>query len=140
MENIENNDFLKNLKKETGNGGFAVPEGYFESITAKAEAAIKSTETNKSDFSWRPLLAIAAGFLLIFGLWSVVLRFIPQEKVEIAEVPLSTEEIVDDYMAYNTNNANAFEMVATSETDFSNEDEAIIEYLSEEADLSIVEQ
>jgi len=96
----------ENLKDRYGNNNpFTVPENYFNLFSVKLET--KTNKTGKVIQILKPYLSIAAGILLILGLWQVILTNTNNDNI--------TAETIDT-INNNTLNFDNIELADLSET------------------------
>ena len=139
-DNQEIPEFLNTLKANKSNGGFKAPDGYFDSLHERVLQRIEDENTEKrTAFNYKPFLAIAASFVLLFGIWGTV------AKLANTNVPLAqTDDIYGDYLSYAIDDAALYDAIladnGTAGTDTYDEayNEAILEYLGEEADFQLI--
>jgi hypothetical protein len=112
---------MKNLNKYPKENPFKVPEGYFENFQKDLMDKIEySDETKNSKWqikSIKPYLAVAAGFLLLFTIWSLFLNQFDRNK------PLKTENTIQySEMKYleSVSSSEMIEMIAREDIESPN--------------------
>lgn len=114
---MKKNDHYNSLLDQIGKKQpFSVPENYFEKFPAELQKKVKSEPAGKPPVLkvLRPYISIAAGFLLVFALWQLVLQKLDYDNSPISQTPDSAgfsayslagneEDILIDFLVADSN-------------------------------------
>ncbi|GEM_PF-3934200 len=133
----ENFPIFSKISRQKTSELMKIPENYFENFSEQIESKISEeivAEKKTLSIKIVPYLSMAAGFLLIVGLWMLFFKFIPIEKTKTAQISSQQQEDID---LYNTDIETVYAVMSDENTaDTTNMDEEIIEYLSESSESS----
>ena len=105
MHNIESNHLKQNP--------FLVPSGYFEALPGLVAQKIGPKSSPSFKINFRPILSIAASFILLFGLgYGIISQIVPKADKD----PLALESFFPRFNTYLLlNNMDDFDSVLDSE-------------------------
>ncbi len=133
----ENFPIFSKISRQKTSELMKIPENYFKNFSEQIESKISEeivAEKKTLSIKIVPYLSMAAGFLLIVGLWMLFFKFIPIEKTKTAQISSQQQEDID---LYNTDIETVYAVMSDENTaDTTNMDEEIIEYLSESSESS----
>lgn len=138
---MNNNNILDNLNKDNP---FKTPDGYFENLSSTIEQTIETSENKKTAVYYlKTWGSIAAGFLLLVGLWQFILNNVLENNQDGNLANTEQTNAYEDYIVYSIDDESLLEYIAMNneteeETNTEIDKEDLLNYLAEDVDYSII--